>query len=85
MHILVEDDGVGIAEEYVKRFAGGEEALPKRGGRKHIGISNVRDRIHYLYGNEYGMEIKRRTGGGTSILIKLPYIVAEENGKDEDD
>ena len=88
LQILVEDDGVGIEAEYLERFLKGEEILSGQDGRKHIGISNVRDRICYLYGDEYGMEIKNREGGGTSVLLKLPYIKAEEekeNGKGEDD
>lgn len=78
LRVLVEDNGVGIAEEYMERFQNGEEVLSKRGGRKHIGVSNVRDRIHYLYGETYGMEIKKREGGGTGILLKLPLVEAEE-------
>ncbi len=91
LRILVEDDGVGIAEEYMERFRNGEETLSRRGGRKHIGISNVRDRIRYLYGEAYGMEIRKREAGGTGILLKLPLARAEEheekarNGKGEGD
>lgn len=85
--ILVEDDGVGISREHLERFARGEELPRQKRERKHIGISNVRDRIRYLYGEDYGMEIRRKEGGGTSILLRLPFLMteqkAEEGGKEK--
>lgn len=75
--ILVEDDGAGISEKIRKRFLSGEEIVQKS-GRKHIGISNVRDRIRYLYGEDYGMEIKKRESRGTQIFLYLPFELAAE-------
>lgn len=77
LNILVEDDGVGISEEIRKRFWTGGEIIQKS-GRKHIGISNVRDRIRYLYGGDYGMEIKKKESRGTQIFLYLPFELAEE-------
>lgn len=83
--IRVEDDGEGISPENLERFSRGEEILPEKRERKHIGISNVRDRIRYLYGEEYGIEIRRREGGGTSVLLSLPLqILAQERETEEE-
>lgn len=75
--IQIEDDGAGISEKEMERFLTGEEIVQKKGGRKHIGISNVRDRIHYLYGINYGMEVKRKEKG-TQIRLCLPFKFASE-------
>lgn len=78
LSILVEDDGVGICPENLERFSRGEEIVAEKKGRKHIGISNVRDRIRYLYGENYGMEIRKREGGGTSVLLRMPLLRMEQ-------
>ena len=46
--------------------------------RKHIGVENVRDRIHYLYGEGFGMEIQSTQGKGTTVILTLPVKRAEE-------
>ena len=81
--IRVEDDGVGISPENLERFLSGEEMITAKRERKHIGISNVRDRIHYLYGEAYGMEIREREGGGTLILLRLPLKEAPEKEEEK--
>ncbi len=70
--IEVEDDGIGIPELYLKGNEIEDEIVSEQEGRKHIGIQNVRERIRYLYGEEYGMKIERREGGGTRMILYLP-------------
>ncbi len=83
--ISVEDDGIGMPSQQIERFEKGQDLSVERNGRKHIGISNVRDRITYLYGTPYGMEIQRKQEGGTKILLYLPLKFAadriEEKGE----
>ena len=61
LHIVVEDDGVGIPEEKLAN-------LFERG----IGVSNVNERLHVLYGDEYKMWVDSRLGEGTTTGIDLP-------------
>lgn len=70
--IEVEDDGIGIQESYLQERETESQNVPKKDGRRHIGIQNVRERIRYLYGDSYGMKIERREGGGTKIVLDLP-------------
>lgn len=63
LHLLVEDDGVGIPEA---RLA----TLFDQG----IGISNVNERLKVLYGNKYRMWIDSRPGHGTQTEIELPDL-----------
>jgi two-component system LytT family sensor kinase len=63
LHLLVEDDGVGIPEaELATLFEQG------------IGISNVNERLKVLFGNDYRMWIESKPGAGTQTEIELPEI-----------
>lgn len=73
--IEVEDNGEGISRERLEAFEKGEELIYEEKGRKHIGISNVRDRISYLYGEPYGMWMKRLPERGTKVTLHLPYKI----------
>ncbi len=66
--IEVEDDGVGIAG------ASGD------GGSTGIGIANVQERLHVLYGDTASMEIESKPGLGTTVRIVLPMPEAEDEG-----
>lgn len=63
LHLLVEDDGVGIPEEKLA-------TLFEQG----IGISNVNERLKVLFGNDYRMSIDSKPGHGTRTEIDLPEL-----------
>jgi two-component system, LytTR family, sensor kinase len=63
LHLMVEDDGVGIPEE---RLA----TLLDQG----IGVSNVNERLKVLFGNQYRMWIDSQPGRGTCIQIEMPEL-----------
>lgn len=73
--VEVKDNGEGISKERLEAFEKGEELIYEENGRKHIGISNVRDRISYLYGEPYGMWIVRLQERGTKVTLHLPYKI----------
>lgn len=78
LYVSVEDDGIGIEPEKLELFHLGEQMSGGKQERKHIGISNVRDRIRYLYGEKYGMQIERKPEGGTVVILHLPVNQEEE-------
>lgn len=41
--------------------------------RTSIGLVNIQNRIHSLYGEEYGIRIRSWKGIGTAVIIKIPY------------
>ena len=53
-------------------YKNGEKFVDAKNGRVHIGVSNVRDRIQYLYGEPYGMQIMRGDECGTKVVLTLP-------------
>jgi len=63
LHLLVEDDGIGIPEAKLA-------TLLNRG----IGVSNVNERLKVLFGNEYRMWIDSQPGRGTRIQIEVPEL-----------
>ncbi|MFV0499759.1 MAG: sensor histidine kinase [Bacilli bacterium] len=71
--IAVKDNGIGIEEDIREAFIKKEKNKYIDGDRKHIGISNIRDRIEYLYGTEYKMEINN-IEHGTEVVLTLPII-----------
>jgi two-component system LytT family sensor kinase len=62
LHLLVEDDGVGISEEKLG-------TLLEHGG---IGVSNVNERLKVLFGAEYRMWIESQPGMARGCRLKCP-------------
>jgi len=63
LHLLVEDDGVGIPEEKLA-------TLLDRG----IGVSNVHERLKVLFGSDYRMWVESQPGKGARIEIEMPEL-----------
>ena len=63
LHLLVEDDGVGIPEPKLA-------TLFEQG----IGINNVNERLKVLFGDDYRMWIDSRPGFGTQTEIEIPEL-----------
>ena len=62
--IEVSDDGVGIPEERRSEVFG-----------SGIGISNVRERLKVLYGQDFSLQIDSRPGQGTAIRFEIPELI----------
>ena len=74
IHLLIEDDGVGMSEEKIKEVMENEDDMKKG----HFGLSSVHRRIQIYYGAEYGLRIESKEQVGTKILIRLPQKEEEE-------
>ena len=79
--ITVSDNGVGIDEEALKKLnydlSENTEHLTK-----HIGLTNINQRIKLLCGEKYGIIIKSQKNEGTSVVVKLPTAIVNENTAD---
>ncbi|MGB6481905.1 MAG: histidine kinase [Candidatus Acidiferrales bacterium] len=62
--IEINDNGMGISSERLEEIY-----------HEGIGISNVRERLRLLYGDQFRMEIKSQEGQGTQIRIEIPELV----------
>ena len=84
VYIQVSDDGIGIEEEKLRQinedlrnirrgFQGG--VVGKRDmGNAGMGVSllNIQERIHLLYGREYGLYLQSLENAGTDVCVVLP-------------
>jgi two-component system LytT family sensor kinase len=64
--ISVEDDGVGMDPERLRRTLTGEE----RG--ESVGLGNVDERMRSLFGPEYGLVVETGPGAGTKVSMRVP-------------
>lgn len=82
MYLRVINNGKPISDEDVEWMqailAGDDTKLPtQRGRHTSIGIRNVNLRIKLVYGEEYGLEIKRGEDDRTVSTIILPYTAGD--------
>jgi two-component system, LytTR family, sensor kinase len=66
LHLVVEDDGVGIAEAKLAKML-----------EQGIGVSNANERLKVLFDADYRMWIDSHPGKGTRIEIEVPELQTE--------
>lgn len=69
--IYITDNGVGIEKEKLEHLIRDMNHYEEL-DRTHIGVSNVNQRIHLYYGEEYGLTIESKLDEGTTIVITVP-------------
>jgi two-component system, LytTR family, sensor kinase len=62
--VSVEDDGAGLS-------------APRGEGRGGLGLASTRARLAALYGPEQSLELSTPPGGGTRVVVRLPFRPAE--------
>jgi two-component system, sensor histidine kinase YesM len=70
--IVVEDTGAGIPNHKLEELTRKLEQKTTNSDGKHIGLLNVHQRIHYVFGDEYGLVIRSKVGVGTLVEMHLP-------------
>jgi two-component system LytT family sensor kinase len=65
--IEVLDDGLGMSEERLERALGGG-----------IGLSNVNERLHTIYGASCNLRITSEPGRGTCVRLEIPELMVPE-------
>lgn len=85
--IKVSDDGVGMNRETLDKLnakLGSKEeevknyTQPEKGG---VALVNVNNRIHLIFGEEYGMHVYSLENMGTSVELSIPVIYNENELK----
>ena len=88
LEISVMDNGVGMdqgsIDKILQLLQGDAPGIKNQYNWQSIGLKNVHDRIRYLYGEEYGIQITSTVGVGTMISVVLPWNT-EEKGENPDD
>lgn len=73
VHILVQDDGVGVNPEVIHQQLE-ETAIDS----KVFALKNINDRLKLHFGNPYGIQFDSVPGEGTCVTIRLPVMRTEE-------
>lgn len=83
LNILIIDDGVGIPK-YILDALQNDESLPNSNSDgHHIALKNVQERIHLLYGSDYGFTINSQLYQGTTVNITIPYCDIRSSYNDQ--
>ncbi len=72
--IQVEDDGVGMSSPPAV-------AAQSKGSGRGIGMMNVAERLHVLFGDAGKMTVQSRDGQGTLVMLELPVLQQEVLGE----
>lgn len=83
--IGIRDDGLGMSAEKLEQLRNRMNVYDKNG--KHIGISNVHQRVRLKYGDGCGVTVDSREGSYTKVEIVLPparELKGEEHVQSDD-
>ncbi len=83
--IRISDDGVGMDEEKLAQLNGrlqnesSSVDYKQQNEKGGIALINVNNRIHLIFGEEYGMHIYSIPDKGTDVEISVPLLMDEES------
>ena len=78
--LSVTDNGFGMSEEEAELILTDSNRVHKHGSG--VGLVNVNNRIHILFGKEYGLTVKSELDEGTTVSICIPAVpYTDENSK----
>lgn len=78
MEFLIRDTGVGMTKEQVEAIWSRRE---EKGSSYKIGryaIYNVKERLELKYGQAFELKIESEKGKGTTVILRIPYEMDEE-------
>ena len=81
LYMTVADDGPGIRQDILQEINEGR-AVEKQDGR-HIGLSNLKQRLKLLYGADATMQVMSYPDKGTVVEVRVPEDVPEGEDGDE--
>lgn len=88
--IRISDDGVGMDEETLtklnRKLGKSADSLTSQEEEKQGGIAlaNVNNRIHLIFGDEYGIHVYSVPQSGTDVEITLPIVTTDREIKNRD-
>ncbi len=74
--IQVIDDGIGMKPETVAGLLA--KNAPSKGKRRHIGLSNINERLKLFFGENYGIKVESEEEIGTTVTIRIPAAEEED-------
>lgn len=79
-HILftIEDNGKGMSADQLRQIQDKLRHIGEHQSEGSIGLINVHERIKYMFGDRYGLELTSLPGEGTTVVIRIPILTKEE-------
>lgn len=80
--LSVQDISMGMTQDACKRLIQSLSIPPQKRGKSSgngYGLYNVNERIHILFGQQYGVFIESEYGFGTEVYIKIPKIKGDDS------
>ena len=67
--------GAGALGGYIwsKKMQEQKAAMEKATAGTGVGLANIRERLQLLYGNKASLTITENPGGGTRVVLAVPY------------
>lgn len=75
--LKVVDDGVGMSVDKMNRILVSTEEQQHGAGLNNIGVKNIHERLHLLFGEDYGIMVNSSIGEGTTMSIRIPLIYGQ--------
>lgn len=77
LNISVQDNGQGMSADKVAGIFQNTPSFRRQGKFKQVGLRNIQERIRYLCGDQYGLEMVSEEGKGTAAIMVLPLTNEE--------
>lgn len=80
--LSVQDISMGMTQDACKLLIQSLSIPPQKRGKSSgngYGLYNVNERIHILFGQQYGVFIESEYGFGTEVYIKIPKIKGDDS------
>ena len=81
LEISVMDNGIGMDECALEKIQGllqgDDPGIKKEYNWQSIGMKNIHDRLRYLYGEKYGIQVTSTPNVGTMVCVLMPVIRSE--------
>jgi two-component system sensor histidine kinase YesM len=78
--VSITDDGMGMSREMAGKIK--TASRDKSGMFRKMGIANVDERLRYAFGEEYGLSVSSEEGKYTTMKLRLPWKIPDENFRD---
>lgn len=76
VYIEIEDTGIGMSEKMLENLLKPQkEKVDMKTAHTGLGVYAVHQRIQYMFGEAYGLQIYSEEGKGTRVVICIPYRV----------
>ena len=85
LEICVMDNGIGMNQDELNKIQqlleGHDPGTKNEYNWQSIGMKNIHDRLKYLYGEKYGIQVTSTPHVGTIVCVRMPVIRGSKDEK----